>query len=132
MARSNFVHSAKQLVEDKQLADLVDVDEFEAVGRIGHSLRSEHRVDLAMAWCGENKQNLRKLQGNTLEYELRMQQYIEMVRTGDPEKLLEAALHARKHLTAEGQSRNAIESAGLLAYDADTDTEPFAVSRIHS
>jgi macrophage erythroblast attacher len=128
MARSGFVRSAKQLVEDKGLGDLVDVDEFEAVGRIVHSLRSEHRVDLAMAWCGENKQNLRKLQQNTFEYELRMQQYIEMVRTGEPDKLLEATLHARKHLTAEGQSKMAIQSAGLLAFDANTDTEPFSVS----
>lgn len=61
MARNGFVRSAKQLIEDKGLRGLVDVDEFEAVGRIVHSLRVDHRVDLAMAWCGENKQNLRKL-----------------------------------------------------------------------
>jgi hypothetical protein len=62
MARSGFMRSAKQLVEDKGLEALVDVDEFEAVGRIVHSLRVDHRIDPAMAWCGENKQNLRKLQ----------------------------------------------------------------------
>jgi macrophage erythroblast attacher len=62
MARKGFMQSAKQLVEENDLEALVDIDEFELVGKIERSLRYEKRVDLALSWCGENKQNLKKLQ----------------------------------------------------------------------
>lgn len=50
-----------------------------------------------------------------------------MVRTGEPEKIIDATLHARKYLTVDNQTAMCIESAGLLAFDPDTDTEPFSV-----
>ncbi len=50
-----------------------------------------------------------------------------MVRTGEPERIVEATLHARKHLTADGQTAMCIQSAALLAFDADTDAEPYSV-----
>jgi macrophage erythroblast attacher len=61
MLRNGYGQSAKELASEKKIEALVDVDEFEALARIEHSLRSEYRVDLALAWCGENKLNLKKM-----------------------------------------------------------------------
>lgn len=67
------------------------------------------------------------LQSN-LEYELRMQQYIEMVRTGNTQKLTEATHHARKYLASHSDTKWAIRAAGLLAFPPDTPAEPYKVS----
>jgi macrophage erythroblast attacher len=56
-----YTKSARELAESKDILALVDLEEWEAVGRIDQSLREERRVDLVLAWCGENKANLKKL-----------------------------------------------------------------------
>jgi macrophage erythroblast attacher len=61
MLRNGYFSSARDLATDKKIEALVDVDEFEAVAKIENSIREERRVDLAMAWCGENKLNLKKI-----------------------------------------------------------------------
>jgi macrophage erythroblast attacher len=146
MLRNGYFNSARELATDKDIEALVDVDEFEAVAKIENSIRKERRVDLAMAWCGENKLNLKKInvclesqhdgqkvsnyKQSDFEYSLRLQQFVEMVRTGQPEKLIEATLHAKKYL-----SENTLDSqnaAGLIAYFNDWDnpalTQPYRVS----
>lgn len=64
-----------------------------------------------------------------MEFELRLQQYIEMVRTGQREKLLEAMQHAKKYLSPhmETQAQEIHRAAGLLAFSKDTDVEPYKV-----
>lgn len=62
MLRQGFFESAKQLADEKGITDLVDIEVFEAVGRIEKSLKVDKRVDLALAWCAENRSNLKKLQ----------------------------------------------------------------------
>lgn len=64
-----------------------------------------------------------------LEFELRMQQFIEMVRTGDKGKYIEAMLHAKKYLTPymDSQSTEIHRAAGLLAFPKDTKAEPYKV-----
>lgn len=104
----------------------------------------------ALAWCGENRAALKKnpvcfipseatsymlifVQHN-LEFELRLQQYIEMVRTRDPKKLLEATLHARKYLAPhmDTKAEEIHQAAGLLVYPPDTRAEPYKVSLHHT
>lgn len=150
MLRQGFFDSAKQLAEEKGIMDLVDIEVFEAVGRIEKSLKADKRVDLALAWCAENRSNLKKLQQDVsfkmlvdgdvdidnywqahLEFELRLQQFIEMVRTGDTDKLLEAIKHAHKYLTPQEHIKGGITAAGLLAYTEDTEVQPYKVSQPH-
>ena len=96
----------------------------------------------ALAWINENKSSLKKLitvpyKTTNLEFELRLQQYIELVRAGTTAKKLEAMVHAQQHLTAHTASRSDLimQAAGLLAQSPDTDAEPyralFAPSRWH-
>lgn len=58
-----------------------------------------------------------------LEFELRLQQYVELIRTRHPPSLVAATVHARKYLYP---SSAAIEAAALLAYPPDTPIQPYA------
>lgn len=64
-----------------------------------------------------------------LEFELRLQQYIEMIRSGDKIKYMEAMVHAKKYLTPymDSQSEEIHRAAGLLAFPKDTKAEPYRV-----
>lgn len=148
MLRSGYSESAKQLARERGVEDLVDINVFVHCQRIAESLRRGETKD-ALQWCGENKAALRKsqvcilvlvytaftdvtlLQYN-LEFELRLQQYIEMIRTGDKKKLLDAMLHAKKYLTPymDTQATEIRRAAGLLAFPRDTKAEPYRVHTI--
>lgn len=60
---------------------------------------------------------------------MRLQQYIEMIRTGDKKKLVDAMLHAKKYLTPymDTQATEIRRAAGLLAFRQDTKAEPYRV-----
>lgn len=61
------------------------------------------------------------MQQNNLEFELRLQQYIEMIRSRIPAKLLEATLHARKYLVPYQATHNEeiCKASALLAYSPE-------------
>ncbi|EEP79179.1 conserved hypothetical protein [Uncinocarpus reesii 1704] len=122
MLRSGYLESAKQLAEDKGITDLVDLNVFAQCQRIADSLRRGDAKE-ALQWCGENKVALKKIQ-NRLEFELRLQQYIEMLRVGDK---AEARQHAKKFLTvhSESQAQDIQRAAGLLVYPPHTRAEPY-------
>lgn len=62
-----------------------------------------------------------------LELELRLQQFIELARHGDIDKLLDAIGHARKHLAGDQSSKFGLQAGGLVAYPPDTFVEPYQV-----
>jgi macrophage erythroblast attacher len=96
LLRHGHNESARQLAAERGMESLVDVDTFVAMSRIRDSLLAGS-VTEALAWCADNKKELRKMESK-LEFMLRFQQYIELIRTGSEPKLLEAIAHAKKHL----------------------------------
>ncbi|KAK3901050.1 CTLH/CRA C-terminal to lish motif domain-containing protein [Staphylotrichum tortipilum] len=126
MLRRGHDASAIALADERGIRDLVDIDTFVLMSRIRKSLEAGSVTD-ALAWCNENKKELRKMQSN-LEFMLRCQQYIEMMRTGSQPKMLEAIAHAKKHITPFNDTFPVEVSnmAGLLAYRPDTPLEPYA------
>jgi len=122
MLRWGFSESATQLAQEKEIDDLVDLNVFVQCQWIADSLR-RGETKVALQWCGENKAALKKSQHN-LEFELRLQQYIEMIRS---RQLVEARQHAEKYLSphSETQSREIHRAAGLLAFPPDQNTEPY-------
>lgn len=70
-----------------------------------------------VAWCYENKSKLRKIH-STLELEIRVQEFVELVRQG---KRFDAVKHARKYLS-EADDPEHIQAVkkcmGLLAFPA--------------
>ncbi|THW77713.1 protein FYV10 [Aureobasidium pullulans] len=128
LLRQGYTQSADQLAKEKKIEDLVDVQAFIECSRIEASLQNG-RTQECLAWCSENKQTLKKINSN-LELELRLQQFIELVRTGEPQKLIEATLHARKHLGTHQNDSYGLRAGGLLANPPHTSTEPYKVAFI--
>lgn len=60
LLRSGYGKSAQELAVEKGIADLVDLDAFAAVQRVEKSLQ-EHRTQECLAWCTENKKELKKV-----------------------------------------------------------------------
>ncbi|KAF3391721.1 Protein fyv10 [Penicillium rolfsii] len=125
LLRSGYSESAKQLAQERDIEDLVDLDVFTQCQRIVESLRRGETRE-ALQWCSENKAALKKSQHN-LEFELRLQQYIEMVRTQDSSKKIDAINHARKYLVSnqDPDSKEIQRAAGMLVFAQDTRAEPY-------
>ncbi|KAK4146302.1 CTLH/CRA C-terminal to lish motif domain-containing protein [Dichotomopilus funicola] len=126
MLRHGYDSSATSLAQEKGVKDLVDIDTFVTMSKIRRSLEAGS-VQEALNWCTENKKELRKMQSN-FEFMLRCQQYIEMMRTGSHNKMLEAINHARKYITPFNDTYpvDVSNMAGLLAYRPNTNMEPYA------
>ncbi|KAK3673381.1 GID complex subunit containing RING finger motif [Recurvomyces mirabilis] len=124
LLRQGYTSSARALASAKNVEDLVDISVFEESSRVEAALRGGD-VKEALAWCGENKQALKKISSN-LELELRLQQFIALRRTGEMGKLTEALVHARKHLGGGQDLEFGLKAGGLLAHPPDTMVEPYA------
>jgi macrophage erythroblast attacher len=113
--RQGFLESARLLAKERDMEKLVDVETFENMGRIRLALLDGSVVE-ALAWCQDNKKELRKMESK-LEFMLRFQQYVELIRLGTQEKLLEAIAHAKKWLIPfRAQYPKEVQQAcGLLA-----------------
>ncbi|PSS00949.1 CTLH/CRA C-terminal to lish motif domain-domain-containing protein [Coniella lustricola] len=116
LMRQGYGESAKALAAKKGIEDLVDIQTFEQMNRVRERLL-DHSVKEALDWCTENKKELRKMD-SSLEFNLRFQQYIELVRTQNEDKLLEAIGFARKYLFPfrETWPTEHARAATLLAY----------------
>ncbi|KAK3302404.1 CTLH/CRA C-terminal to lish motif domain-containing protein [Chaetomium strumarium] len=125
MLRHGYDSSAIALADERQMKDLVDIETFVTMSKIRKSLQGGE-VQEALAWCNENKKELRRMQ-SSLEFMLRCQQYIDMMRSGPQAKML-AINHARKYIYpyADTHPEEVRNMAGLLAYMPDTDIEPYA------
>ncbi|PUU80514.1 CTLH/CRA C-terminal to lish motif domain-domain-containing protein [Tuber borchii] len=122
LLRAGYGESAKKLAQEKQIEDLVDVDVFVQCARVEASLRKGSTME-CLAWCQENKNSLRKMK-STLEFELRLQQFIELVRAGQPK---EATAYSKKFLVphSENHLKDIEKAAALLAFRPDTPWQPY-------
>ncbi|KAI5459864.1 CTLH/CRA C-terminal to lish motif domain-containing protein [Mariannaea sp. PMI_226] len=116
LLRHGYNESAKELAQQRGMENLVDINTFTAMSRIRDALKNGS-VTEALAWCTENKKELRKMESK-LEFMLRFQQYIELVRTRSSTKLTEAIAHAKKHLIPYRATfeREVSQACGLLAF----------------
>ncbi|KAH8815637.1 macrophage erythroblast attacher protein-like protein [Xylogone sp. PMI_703] len=126
LLRSGYKDSATALAKEKNIGDLVDVETFVQMGKIRESLLNG-RITEALAWCNENKKELRRMESN-LEFMLRFQQYIELVRHRDQQKLVEALNHARKYLLPfkDAYPKEVQQACGLLAFMPGTQAGAYA------
>jgi macrophage erythroblast attacher len=150
LLRSGYTQSANALAKAKGIEDLVDIDSFLSAEKIERSLRQNHNTAMALNWCKDNEKALQKMDPNMeLQLELRLQQFIEMVRAAhektrpwdgtivespdetalkESEKLLaEARAHARKYLAGEASMKRLSIAAGLLAFRHWDAIEPYDV-----
>ncbi|KAH9900366.1 CTLH/CRA C-terminal to lish motif domain-containing protein [Xylariomycetidae sp. FL2044] len=122
MLRNGYNSSARALAEERGIELLVDLETFEQMSRIRKSLL-DGSVTEALAWCtaGDTKKELRKMDSN-LEFMLRYQQYIELVRHKSKTKPNEALAHARKYLfpLRDAYPKEVLQACGMLAIPPGT------------
>ncbi|KAI9891328.1 MAG: GID complex subunit containing RING finger motif [Vezdaea aestivalis] len=125
MLRTGYIKSASSLARERNISDLVDIKPFVQYIKIRESLK-RHSTQECLTWCLENKHTLRKI-SEFIEFEIRLQQYIELVRTREPSKLLEAIIFGRKHFAfyKDSQAEKIKGAAALLAYEEDASDEPY-------
>ncbi|ERF69210.1 hypothetical protein EPUS_01167 [Endocarpon pusillum Z07020] len=134
LLRAGYSKSGERLAKEKGIEDLVDLDVFVQCQKIADSLNHGETKE-ALIWCSENRTTLKKLGQNNLEFELRLQQYIEMIRSRVPAKVLEATLHARKYLVPYQATHNEeiCRASALLAYSPENfDAMPEAYKEMYS
>lgn len=61
LLRYGYKESASELAQEKGIGELVDVETFVQMSRVSESLR-RGRVTEALAWCNENKKDLRRME----------------------------------------------------------------------
>ncbi|KAI0044960.1 hypothetical protein FA95DRAFT_1496231 [Auriscalpium vulgare] len=114
--------SARKIAQERDIERLVDIELFMDIRRIEDALRSRSCAE-ALAWCSENKSALRKLK-STLEFDLRLQEYIELART---RKTREAIAYSRKHLVSwqDTHITQIQQASALLAFPPTTNCNPY-------
>lgn len=120
LLRKGYGESAKELAQQRKMENLVDIDTFVSMSRIRDALLNGSVAE-ALVWCNDNKKELRKMESK-LEFMLRFQQYIELVRSQSSTKLTEAIAHAKKHLIPSRAvfPREVQQACGLLAFPPDS------------
>ncbi|XP_011018776.1 PREDICTED: macrophage erythroblast attacher [Populus euphratica] len=93
MLRMSYYDTGLKLAESSDMLDLVDIDVFLESKRVIDALQ-KREVAPALAWCADNKSRLKKSKSK-FEFQLRLQEYVELVRAEDH---LRAITYARKYL----------------------------------
>ncbi|KAG8718739.1 GID complex subunit containing RING finger motif [Ceratobasidium sp. 394] len=109
--RNSREETALTLAREKGLEALVDTELFAEIRRVEDALRDQ-KCAVALAWCSENKAALKKMK-NSLEFELRLQEYIEIIQQG---KTAEAMVYLKKYLITwyESHPQQCRQAAALL------------------
>ncbi|KAJ7664299.1 CTLH/CRA C-terminal to lish motif domain-containing protein [Mycena rosella] len=115
--RNGKEKTARMIAKEKHIETLVDIDLFSDIKRIEGAL-ARHSCTEALAWCSENKSALRKMK-STLEFDLRLQEYIELIRAY---KFQEAIEYSKKHLVSwqETHLEQIHLAVALLAFPPST------------
>lgn len=84
---------------------------------------ANHETARCIGWCHDNRSKLRKL-GSTMEFNLRVQEFIELVRT---DRRLDAVKHARKYFANydDYQLQEIQCCMGQLAFPAHAYLSPY-------
>jgi macrophage erythroblast attacher len=93
LMREGWKETAEKLVKAANLESIVDASLFEQAQTVSISILDGDITD-ALKWCADNKNGLRKIK-STLEFKLRLQEFIELNRQN---KKLEAIEYARTYL----------------------------------
>ena len=111
--------TAMQLAEKSFVKEYVDLDVFLVARDVEKSLKAKSPT-LCLQWCHNNKSKLKKFQ-STLELNLRIQEFIELVKNN---QRLQAVNYARKHFSNLNDVTDAFKTQktvmAILAFKADT------------
>jgi len=123
--RSGYYNTAVQMAETASKKDLVDIDLYLVARDVENALLNKDSAP-CLQWCHTNKSKLKKLQ-STLELNVRIQDFVELVRCGNR---LEAVIYARKHFSMSGSEGGGVPEVlktvmALLAFKPDTEVKRY-------
>ncbi|KAJ2455699.1 GID complex subunit containing RING finger motif [Coemansia sp. RSA 2336] len=123
MLRNGNVKTAELLAQNGNIEHFADTSLFLLVMSTERELRENHSCSSALQWCAENRSALRKIQ-SALEFELRLQEFIEYIRQGNNPA---AIAYAKKHLVAwsDTQMPRIQRAMTLLAFSPKTMCPPY-------
>ncbi|KAG5075995.1 hypothetical protein JHK84_057226 [Glycine max] len=124
MLRMSYYDTAVKLAKSSNLQDLVDIDVFQEAKKVIDALQNKD-VAPALAWCADNKSRLKKSKSK-MEFQLRLQEFIELVRA---ENNLRAITYARKYLAPWGAThmKELQRVIATLAFKRDTECSTYKV-----
>ena len=112
---NGYYESARLLIEATDIGDLTNVEVFTTARTVESALRNKNSSP-CLSWCAENRSKLRKIK-STLEFNLRKQGFVELVRL---DLKLEALNYAKSYIfnamTDHTQYKELEELSGILAY----------------
>ncbi|KAI8855173.1 CTLH/CRA C-terminal to lish motif domain-containing protein [Chytridium lagenaria] len=122
MLRQGFFRSAEHLTTTSGIENLVDLDLFSQSRKIETSLRNRSCQE-CLQWCKENSSSLKKIKSK-LEFNLRLQEYIEFVRE---RRLKDAITYLRKWLTPfnDVYMKEIQLASALLAFNVQTECDRY-------
>ncbi|XP_065870566.1 protein MAEA homolog [Euphorbia lathyris] len=124
MLRMSYYDTGMKLAESSNMLDLVDIDVFQEARKVIDALQNRE-VTPALAWCAENKSRLKKSKSK-FEFQLRLQEFIELVRA---ENNIRAIAYARKHLAPWGAThmKELQRVMATLAFKSHTECSTYKV-----
>ncbi|XP_051121791.1 protein MAEA homolog isoform X2 [Andrographis paniculata] len=124
MLRTSCYETAEKLAETYNIQDLVDIDVFYEAAKVIDALKKKE-VAPALAWCAENKSRLKKSKSK-LEFQLRLQEIIELVRA---DQSIRAIAYARKYLAPWGAThmKELQRVMATLAFKSTTECATYKV-----
>ncbi|GLT66885.1 hypothetical protein SLA2020_392280 [Shorea laevis] len=124
MLRMSYYNTAVKLAESSNILDLVDIDVFQEAKKVIDALRNKQVVP-ALAWCADNKSRLKKSKSK-FEFQLRLQEFIELVRA---ENTVNAIPYARKYLAPWGAThmKELQRVMATLAFRSNTECAKYKV-----
>ncbi|CDS03970.1 hypothetical protein LRAMOSA06925 [Lichtheimia ramosa] len=122
LLREGLTETAKLVATENDVEDMVDVLLFTQSEKVEEALRN-HSCKECLQWCSENRSSLKK-QDSTLEFNLRLQEYIELARAG---KGMEAIAYAQKYLSPwqPTEFKRIQQAMALLVFSSDTECQPY-------
>jgi len=117
MLREGLYQTASLFAKQTHIEELVDLEIFNSAKKVIEGLQQRNCKE-ALKWCADNKSKLKKIESD-LEFNLLVQEFVEIARTGAS---IEAIEYARKSFTPFVQT-NASEiqlAMGLLVFSKDT------------
>lgn len=120
--RCGYYNSAKKLVKESALTDLTNIDLFMVLNEIEQSLAS-HETTKCLKWCHDNQSKLHK-QNSTLEFNLRTQEFIEILRQNNH---TDAMTYACKYLSTfeDTHEHEVNQYMALLHRPIDIEISPY-------
>ncbi|KAJ4970575.1 hypothetical protein NE237_003674 [Protea cynaroides] len=124
MLRMSYYDTAMKLAESSNILDLVDIDFFQEAKKVIDALQNKE-VASALAWCAENRFRLKKSKSK-FEFQLRLQEFIELVRADNN---LEAITYAQKYLAPWGATymKDLQHVMATLAFRSNTECATYKV-----